>query len=67
MDGPWEGAQNVPDANPSMVGNFGVVPFPGTVAGPARSGKATSTSSPRVLLTLQLRSSSLPGSPGLTT
>jgi len=47
MDGPWEGAQNVPDANPSMVGNFGVVPFPGTVAGPARSGKATSTSSPR--------------------
>jgi ABC-type glycerol-3-phosphate transport system substrate-binding protein len=39
MDGPWEGAQNVPDANPSMVGNFGVVPFPGTVAGPSTIGQ----------------------------
>jgi multiple sugar transport system substrate-binding protein len=31
MDGPWEGAQNIPDSNPKMIGNFGVVPFPGTV------------------------------------
>ena len=39
MDGPWEGAQNVPDANPAMEGNFGVVPFPGTVAGPSTIGQ----------------------------
>jgi multiple sugar transport system substrate-binding protein len=30
MDGPWEGAQNIPDSNPKMAGNFGVVTFPGT-------------------------------------
>jgi multiple sugar transport system substrate-binding protein len=39
MDGPWEGAQNVPDANPKMEGNFGVVPFPGTVGGPSTFGQ----------------------------
>jgi len=39
MDGPWEGAQNIPVTNPAMVGNFGVVPFPGTVAGPSTFGQ----------------------------
>jgi multiple sugar transport system substrate-binding protein len=39
MDGPWEGAQNIPVTNPSMVGNFGVVPFPGTVGGPSTFGQ----------------------------
>ena len=39
MDGPWEGAQNIPDTNPKMVGNFGVVPFPGTVGGPSTFGQ----------------------------
>jgi multiple sugar transport system substrate-binding protein len=39
MDGPWEGAQNIPDANPSMEGNFGVIPFPGTVGGPSTIGQ----------------------------
>jgi multiple sugar transport system substrate-binding protein len=31
LSGPWEGAQDVPTGNPSLKGNFGVVPFPGTV------------------------------------
>jgi multiple sugar transport system substrate-binding protein len=39
MDGPWEGAQNIPDADPKMEGNFGVVPFPGTVPGPSTIGQ----------------------------
>jgi multiple sugar transport system substrate-binding protein len=39
MDGPWEGAQNIPVTNPAMVGNFGVVAFPGTVAGPSTFGQ----------------------------
>jgi multiple sugar transport system substrate-binding protein len=39
MDGPWEGAQNIPDTNPKMVGNFGVVPFPGTEPGPSTFGQ----------------------------
>jgi multiple sugar transport system substrate-binding protein len=39
MDGPWEGAQNVPDANPKMEGNFGVEAFPGTVGGPGTIGQ----------------------------
>jgi multiple sugar transport system substrate-binding protein len=39
MDGPWEGAQNIPVTNPSMVGNFGVVPFPNTVGGPSTFGQ----------------------------
>ena len=39
MDGPWEGAQNIPDTNKSMVGNFGVVAFPGTEPGPSTFGQ----------------------------
>jgi len=39
MDGPWEGAQNIPDTNPKMVGNFGVVAFPGTEPGPSTFGQ----------------------------
>ena len=39
MDGPWEGAQNIPVTNQSMVGNFGVVPFPNTVGGPSTFGQ----------------------------
>jgi multiple sugar transport system substrate-binding protein len=39
MDGPWEGAQNIPVTNPSMVGNFGVIPFPNTVGGPSTFGQ----------------------------
>ncbi len=39
MDGPWEGAQNIPVTNPSMAGNFGVVPFPNTVGGPSTFGQ----------------------------
>ena len=39
MDGPWEGAQNIPVTNPAMVGNFGVEAFPGTVAGPSTFGQ----------------------------
>ena len=39
MDGPWEGAQNIPDTNPKMAGNFGVVPFPGTEPGPSTFGQ----------------------------
>jgi multiple sugar transport system substrate-binding protein len=39
MDGPWEGAQNIPVTNSSMVGNFGVVAFPGTVGGPSTFGQ----------------------------
>ena len=39
MDGPWEGAQNIPVTNPAMVGNFGVVPFPNTVGGPSTFGQ----------------------------
>jgi multiple sugar transport system substrate-binding protein len=39
MDGPWEGAQNIPVTNPSMDKNFGVVAFPGTVGGPSTFGQ----------------------------
>jgi multiple sugar transport system substrate-binding protein len=39
MDGPWEGAQNIPVTNASMVKNFGVVPFPGTVGQPSTFGQ----------------------------
>jgi multiple sugar transport system substrate-binding protein len=39
MDGPWEGAQNIPVTNSAMVGNFGVVPFPNTVGGPSTFGQ----------------------------
>jgi multiple sugar transport system substrate-binding protein len=39
MDGPWEGAENIPDTNPKMVGNFGVVAFPGTEPGPSTFGQ----------------------------
>jgi multiple sugar transport system substrate-binding protein len=39
MDGPWEGAQNIPVTNQSMVGNFGVVPFPNSVGGPSTFGQ----------------------------
>ena len=39
MDGPWEGAQNIPVTNPAMVSNFGVVPFPNTVGGPSTFGQ----------------------------
>jgi len=39
MDGPWEGAQNIPVTNPSMNGNFGVVAFPNTVGGPSTFGQ----------------------------
>jgi len=39
MDGPWEGAQNIPVTNSAMVGNFGVVAFPGTVGGPSTFGQ----------------------------
>ena len=39
MDGPWEGAQNIPVTNPSMVNNFGVVAFPNTVGGASTFGQ----------------------------
>ena len=39
MDGPWEGAQNIPVTNPSMVGNFGVEAFPGIEPGPSTFGQ----------------------------
>jgi multiple sugar transport system substrate-binding protein len=39
MDGPWEGAQNIPVTNPSMDSNFGVVPFPNSVGGPSTFGQ----------------------------
>lgn len=39
MDGPWEGVQNIPVTNQSMVGNFGVVPFPNSVGGPSTFGQ----------------------------
>lgn len=30
MEGPWIGSQFIPGSNPSMEGNFGVIPFPAT-------------------------------------
>jgi multiple sugar transport system substrate-binding protein len=39
LSGPWEGAQNVPVANAKMEGDFGVVPFPGTVPGASTLGQ----------------------------
>jgi multiple sugar transport system substrate-binding protein len=39
MDGPWEGAQNIPVTNTAMENNFGVVAFPGTVGGPSTFGQ----------------------------
>jgi multiple sugar transport system substrate-binding protein len=38
MTGPWEGFQDIPAVNPKMVGNFGVVAFPGTQPGPSTIG-----------------------------
>ena len=67
LSGPWVGAQNVPTSNPDLEGNFGVESFPGVPRGRARSGKATSTSSPRPPLTRLRPSSSSPGSPATTT
>jgi multiple sugar transport system substrate-binding protein len=39
LSGPWEGAQDIPVSNPTMEGNFGVIPFPGTVGGPSTIGQ----------------------------
>ena len=39
MDGPGEGAENIPVTNPSMNSNFGVVPFPNSVGGPSTFGQ----------------------------
>ena len=39
MDGPWEGAENIPVTNPSMNSNFGVEAFPGTVGQPSTFGQ----------------------------
>ena len=39
MDGPWEGAQNIPVTNSAMAANFGVEPFPNTVGGPSTFGQ----------------------------
>lgn len=39
LSGPWEGAQNVPTANPGLVGKFGVVPFPAPVGGASTIGQ----------------------------
>jgi multiple sugar transport system substrate-binding protein len=39
MDGPWEGAQNIPVTNSSMAKNFGVVAFPHSVGGPSTFGQ----------------------------
>ncbi len=39
LSGPWEGAQNVPTANPALEGHFGVEPFPGTVGGASTIGQ----------------------------
>jgi multiple sugar transport system substrate-binding protein len=39
LSGPWEGAQNVPTANPSLEGHIGVVSFPGTVGGASTIGQ----------------------------
>lgn len=35
LDGPWEGYENVPADNPSLVGHFGVESFPTVPGGPA--------------------------------
>lgn len=39
LSGPWEGAQDVPVANKSLEGQFGVIPFPGTVPIPSTLGQ----------------------------
>jgi multiple sugar transport system substrate-binding protein len=39
LSGPWIGALNIPSTNKGMVGNFGVVPFPGVVGGPSTIGQ----------------------------
>lgn len=39
LSGPWEGAQDVPTANPALEGKFGVEPFPGTVGSPSTIGQ----------------------------
>jgi multiple sugar transport system substrate-binding protein len=39
LDGPWEGYENIPPDNPSLVGHFGVESFPTVPGGP----KAPST------------------------
>ncbi len=39
MDGPWEGAQNIPVTNPAMEHNFGVEAFPGIRPGPSTFGQ----------------------------
>jgi multiple sugar transport system substrate-binding protein len=39
LSGPWEGAQNVPTANPALEGHFGVEPFPAPVGGASTIGQ----------------------------
>lgn len=39
LSGPWEGAQDVPTANPAMKGDFGVEPFPASVGGASTIGQ----------------------------
>jgi len=40
LSGPWEGAQNIPiSGGKGLQGNFGVIPFPGTVGGPSTIGQ----------------------------
>lgn len=40
LSGPWEGAQNIPTTGgKGLQGDFGVIPFPGTVGGPSTIGQ----------------------------
>jgi multiple sugar transport system substrate-binding protein len=40
LSGPWEGAQNIPQSGgKGLQGNFGVIPFPGTVGAPSTIGQ----------------------------
>jgi multiple sugar transport system substrate-binding protein len=36
LDGPWEGYENIPPDNPSLVGHFGVESFPTVPGGPTK-------------------------------
>ena len=56
-------AEHPPVRGKGLQGAFGVIPFPGTVAVPSTSARATSTSSPKVLRTRLKLSSSSHGSP----
>ncbi len=68
MDGPWEGAQNIPVTNPAMVGNFGVVPFPEHGRRPEHVRAGQLQHHPEGLRrTRSRRSSSSPGWPATTT